>query len=327
MYYPIKLKNLSRKCINNESIDNELIKKLMLQNILECPYSKFPYMSGKNSKQSQRLYGCGNCVAMSINLQKMLKKHNIKSYLIPATIPEMYYMPDFLDISHVAVIILINDKEALIIDPAFYFLEPMLIETNGNYTNKIKWKSVYKGIEENLIYNLKQLSEDIQYNDYQTIPKNTYCVETFRENDTKDKWYYYLIEIKNPDNAITSFNLTSKKYPFMALIGEDYNLKLLIKYLDKETLKIKHNTENIYHGKYNDIPDSIMEIIKPYLIKYFGKDYKKHIRCPEQVDTKIYKLTDADRVKPKRTIKKNNRVSKNKKSKKVSFKHSPTIIY
>ena len=107
MYYPIKLKKLSRKCVNNENIDNDLIKKLMLQNILECPYSTFPYMSGKNSKQSQRIYGCGNCVAMSINLQEMLKKHNIKSYLIPATIPEMYYIPEFLDISHVAVAILL----------------------------------------------------------------------------------------------------------------------------------------------------------------------------------------------------------------------------
>ena len=328
MYYPIKLKNLSRKCVNNENIDNELIKKLMLQNILECPYSTFPYMSGKNSKQSQRIYGCGNCVAMSINLQKMLKKHNIKSYLIPATIPEMYYIPEFLDISHVAVAILLSDKMAMIIDPAFYFLEPMIIETNGNYENKIKWKSVYKGIEEDLMYNLKQLPEDIKYNEYQTVPANTYYVETFRPHEPEDKWYYYLTEIKNPDNAITSFNLTGKKYPFMAVLGDDYNLKLLLKYHDKENLKIKYNNENIYEGKLDDIPEPTMELIKPYLIKYFGNAYKKHLRCPEEADTKIYKLTDSD--KPKRTIKKNKNPLKNKKSKKskkVSFKQTPTIIY
>ena len=69
----------------------------------------------------------------------------------------MYYIPEFLDISHVAVAILLSDKKAMIIDPAFYFLEPMIIETNGNYENKIKWKSVYKGIEEDLMYTLKQL--------------------------------------------------------------------------------------------------------------------------------------------------------------------------
>ena len=30
---------------------------------------------GNNSKQSQKKYNSGNCVAMSINLQNMLKKH------------------------------------------------------------------------------------------------------------------------------------------------------------------------------------------------------------------------------------------------------------
>ena len=31
----------------------------------------------------------------------------------------------------------------------------------------------------------------------------------------------------------------------MAVLGDDYNLKLLIKYHDKENLRIKYNNENI----------------------------------------------------------------------------------
>ena len=112
----------------------------------------------------------------------------------------------------------------------------------------------------------------------------------------------------------------------MAVLGDDYNLKLLIKYHDKENLRIKYNNENIYDGKFDDIPEPTMELIKPYLIKYFGNSYKKHLQCPQEADTKIYKLTDSD--KPKRTIKKQKPLKeKIKKSKKVSFKQTPTIIY
>ena len=58
-----------------------------------------------------------------------------------------------------------------------------------------------------------------------------------------------------------------------------------------------------------------MELIKPYLIKkYFGNSYKKHLQCPEEADTKIYKLTDSD--KPKRNYKKTQKPLKSKKNQK-----------
>lgn len=307
MYYPIKLKAFTQKSINNIDIDEDLLKELLLKNILECPYSTFPYMSGKNSKESQELYGCGNCVAMSINLQKLLKKHNIKSNLVPATIPKMYYMPDFLDVSHVAVLILKSDNEAYLIDPAFYFLEPMKININDGENRGISWQNVYRGEEEDLTYNIKHLTEELKYNDYQTIPENTYMVETFRTDDTSDKWRYYLTEIKNPDNAISSFNLTSKKFPFMATLDDNLKIKLFIKYLDIDNLKIKYDGNEVYTGDYDNIPDDIMETISPYLRKHFGKSYKNSIRCPANADTKIYKLND--------TIKKRKRMSSTKKKK------------
>ena len=328
MYYPIKLKAFTQKSINNIDIDEDLLKELLLKNILECPYSTFPYMSGKNSKESQELYGCGNCVAMSINLQKLLKKHNIKSNLVPATIPNMYYMPDFLDVSHVAVLILKSDNEGYLIDPAFYFLEPMKININDGENRGISWQNVYRGEEEDLTYNIKHLTEELKYNDYQTIPENTYMVETFRTDDTSDKWRYYLTEIKNPDNAISSFNLTSKKFPFMATLDDNLKLKLFIKYLDRNNLKIKYDGNELYTGNYDNIPDDIMETISPQLKKHFGKSYKNSIRCPANADTKIYKLTDSIKKKKRQysTKKRKRKSSTKKNNKSVKFKSNISYI-
>jgi hypothetical protein len=285
-------------------------------------------MSGKNSKESQELYGCGNCVAMSINLQKILKKHNIKSNLVPATIPKMYYMPDFLDVSHVAVLILKSDNEGYLIDPAFYFLEPMKININDGENRGISWQNVYRGEEEDLTYNIKHLTEELKYNDYQTIPENTYMVETFRTDDTSDKWRYYLTEIKNPDNAISSFNLTSKKFPFMATLDDNLKLKLFIKYLDRNNLKIKYDGNELYTGDYDNIPDDIMETISPQLKKHFGKSYKNSIRCPANADTKIYKLTDTIKKKKRKssTKKKKRKPSSKKNNKSVKFKSNISYI-
>ena len=304
MYYPLKLKKFTNKNINKKYIDENLIEELMKKNIRECPYNTFPYIFGNNSKQSQKKYNSGNCVAMSINLQNMLKKHNIKSYLIPATIPKMYASPDFLNISHVAVIIFINENEAYIVDPAFYFLKPMKIDVNNKNIDTIKWKNIYQGIEEDLKYKLNYADEKYTYNKYQHIPKDTYSVETYENDD--DKWFYFLIEVINPDKAISSFNLTSKKYPFLAELDNNFNLKLYIKFTDKEHIKINYNDENIYTGHVNDIPDNIFNLIHTDLISMLGKNYNNFFRLPENIDTKIYNLKDniKSNTKKKKNIKK-----------------------
>ena len=290
MYYPLKLKKFTSKNINKKYIDENLIEELMLKNIQECPYNTFPYIFGNNSKQSQKKYNSGNCVAMSINLQNMLKKHNIKSYLIPATIPKMYNSSDLLYVSHVALIIFVNENKAYIVDPAFYFLQPMKIDVNNKNIDTIKWKNIYQGIEEDLKYKLNYVDEKYTYNKYQYIPKDIYSVETY-ENEY-DKWFYFLIEVINPDKAISSFHLTSKKYPFLAELDNNLNLKLYIKFTDKENIKIKYNNELIYTGYVNKIPDYISNLIHSDLIYMLGKNYNNFFKLPENIDTKIYNLKD-----------------------------------
>ena len=290
MYYPLKLKKFTSKNINKKYIDENLIEELMLKNIRECPYNTFPYIFGNNSIQSQKKYNSGNCVAMSINLQNMLKKHNIKSYLIPATIPKMYNSSDLLYVSHVALIIFVNENKAYIVDPAFYFLKPMKIDVNNKNIHTIKWKNIYQGIEEDLKYKLNYVDEKYTYNKYQYIPKDIYSVETY-ENEY-DKWFYFLIEVINPDKAISSFHLTSKKYPFLAELDNNLNLKLYIKFTDKENIKIKYNNEIIYTGYVNEIPDDISNLIHTDLIYMLGKNYNNFFKLPENIDTKIYNLKD-----------------------------------
>tara|TARA_R110001592_G_scaffold343535_1_gene634221 strand:- start:2104 stop:3042 length:939 start_codon:yes stop_codon:yes gene_type:complete len=312
MYYQLKLRKFTNKNINKIDIDEDLIENLMKKNILECQYNTFPYIFDNNSKQSQKKYKSGNCVAMSINLQNMLKENGIKSYLIPATIPKMYASSDFLDISHVAVIIFKNENEAYVVDPAFYFLNPMKINVNNEKVNIIKWKNIYQGIEEDLKYKLHYSDEKHTYNEYQYIPKDTYSVETYENND--DKWMYFLIEVQNPDKAISSFNLTSNKYPFLAELDTNFNLKLYIKFIDKHNLIIKYNGDKIYTGHVDNIPDEIIQLIHEDMINMLGNNYNTFLRLPDNVDDKIYNLDDG---LIKKSIKKKKNVKFNKTVKRI----------
>lgn len=242
----------------------------------------------------------------------MLKDNGIKSYLIPATIPKMYYSHDFLDISHVAVIIFKNQNEAYVIDPAFYFLNPMKINVNNDNVNIIKWKNIYQGIEEDLKYKLNYSDKKNIYNEYQDIPEDTYSVETYENDD--DKWMYFLIEVQNPDKAISSFNLTSKKYPFLAELDTNFNLKLYIKFIDKDNLFIKYNGDKIYTGHVDNIPHEIIQLIHGDMINMLGSNYNTFLRLPDNVDDKIYNLDDR---LIKKTIKKKKKVNFNKTVKRI----------
>ena len=202
----------------------------------------------------------------------------------------MYTSPDFLNISHVAVIIFKNENEAYLVDPAFYFLNPMKIDVNNENVNIIKWKNIYQGLEEDLKYKLNYSHEKHTFNEYQHIPEDTYSVETYENGD--DKWMYFLIEVKNPDKAISSFNLTSKKYPFLAELDDNFNLKLYIKFIDKHNLIIKYNGDKIYSGHIHNIPDEIMQLIHDDMVNMLGNNYNTFLTLPDNVDEKIYNIND-----------------------------------
>ncbi len=304
MYSPIKVKHFKKSQINDVPITKEFIREILSQTAEECPFSTFPYVFDLNSTEANKRHHTGNCVTLSMYLKDKLKKHNIKSILIPASIPKIYSHPDYLNISHVAVAILLNLDDAFICDPAFYFMEPMEISAKSNLSSEILSKDIYNDVPETFIYNLEYQPEDDVLNDFQTIPGPSFHVKTRKQNDLDDVWNYYLMEITNPDKAISSFFMSVKQYPFITCMNKNFEMTLYIKFLDNNTLSIKHGKELLFQGNPTDIPDPIIEIIQPCMQKHFGNSYEKFFNLPDHVGSKIYKIKDSPKVKKSTKTKK-----------------------
>ncbi len=301
MYHPLHLKHFKSKYINHKDISEEFIKTIMQQSASECPFSTFPYIFGMNSEQANQHHNTGNCVALSMFLRDKLKKHGIKSILIPATIPKMYSNPNYLNISHVALAILIGYHDAYICDPAFYFMEPMKISSKSNDIKHILSQNIYANTPEPLTYQLKFQSQDDILNQYQKIPEQSFHVETYKTDDPLDKWKYYLMEVINPDKAISSFYISTKNLPFIACVDDNFQMTLYIKFLDKQTISIKMGNQELYYGHFTSIPDNIKDIIKPCMQKHFGLSFDKYFNLPHDVSDKLYEIKDTP-PKKKKTI-------------------------
>ena len=135
MYYTLKTKTIKFKT-QNISIDN--IKRALISCYSNISFSTIPYLLyNYNSIQTLKIMNSGNCIAMSMFLKKYLNdNYKIKSYLIPASIPKLYQDSRFLDLSHVALVIPINENEAYICDVAFYFLSPIKVKLQHNHVNE-----------------------------------------------------------------------------------------------------------------------------------------------------------------------------------------------
>ncbi len=208
MYYKLETKPFINKNVNYNKIINEnILKEALFTCLNNIAFSTFPYIVNKyNSKQSLVKTKSGNCIALSLFIKNYLKKnYNIISFLIPATIPKYLYLKGYLDISHVALCIPQNDNIYYILDPAFYFLTPLKININIKQNNDIKSMCIYSNNVNIIESSIEKINYKIKYNDYQSIPKNTYYCICNYDNNKNDKWKYILREIINPDKAITSF--------------------------------------------------------------------------------------------------------------------------
>ena len=151
MYYDLKLKK-----INNQ--EQNISTKNIVTELAECykkyAFSTFPYLIDEiSSSEAIEKYNSGNCIALSIALKnKLKKKYNINSYLIPATIPKKYSRPGYLNISHVALLIPKKSDTYYIADPAFYFLNPIKSKYRiiKNKENIVYSKNIYQEESENI---------------------------------------------------------------------------------------------------------------------------------------------------------------------------------
>lgn len=281
MYYKLitKKNNKYNKINITENFIINLLKKIYNQ----CAFSTFSYIFNNfNSKQSIKKFNSGDCVALSMYIINLLKKKNIISFLIPATIPIKYKLPDYLNISHVALAIPLFNNKYFIIDPAFYFIKPILVNINTNKFNKIiPTKNIYTDSVEYLKYKTYILNENYKFNDYQLINKNTHFIECSYTNNISDKWIYFITEIINPDKAISTFFINIKHTPFITTtITNDNNICKLNYYLKIENNLIifKKFNKTIFSKNIIDITKEDIKYVDTLLFRYFKGNFYKYIK-------------------------------------------------
>ena len=269
--------NLITKPITNKNLKQSISKKIVIKEIQECykniAFSTFPYIKNLySSKESIKHTHSGNCIGLSMYIkQNLKKKYNITSYLIPATVPSYIMKEGYLDICHVALAIPIDYNNYFIIDPAFYFLEPIKLNLDTKRSTIVKSVQIEGFSEiEYVKSKIKKLDNKLVLNDYQTIPKNTFYCECFYTNNNLDTWKYFLREIINPDKSVSSFFIKIRNKPFFVSTNIEDSIcvkEISIRMIDDDNVDIKIKKQPFYNGSLSMIPTNS----KNYLIDFLKK--------------------------------------------------------
>lgn len=266
MYNKLKTKYINK--YNTAPIDVSFLVSILKYVAVVCPFSTFGYLKGYNSNECLDNTNSGNCVSQSLLLTRICKNYGIKSFLIPATVPKKYTEELNLKIAHVAVCIPFASY-VYILDPAFYFMEPMVVDLSStDKVGVINSFDIHLNEISEISYKLKQKIGKTKFSYFQTLPKDTLFVESNYVSDPTDIWHYYLVEITNPDEAISSFYITNNQLPFMAALNHDYSMKYLIRFLDDKTLSVEENYKDIYNGSPGNMSLELMHKLSPYKLDY-----------------------------------------------------------
>lgn len=140
----------------------------------------------------------GNCVSLAKFAVLLFNICNINANLIPSTIPDRITRTGQEPLCHVACCVNINDKAYIILDPAFYFLEP-IVAVKNSIINPIRSyeKSYYINSR---LHNTKNYI--YRFSSSQNIPTETDYLICNAGNG--DEWRYFLIGVSNPDETITA---------------------------------------------------------------------------------------------------------------------------
>ena len=211
-------------------------------------------------------------------------------------------MKGYLDICHVALLVPQNKHKFFILDPAFYFLNPIQIDMNLNKTYISLNKDIYQKetksnfknyVSINKVYGkLINIENNNLFNKYQQLPKNTYAYQCNYSNSSNDKWKYFLVEILNPDKSITNFFLNIKKEPFIVTTILDKNgictSSCILKTKDKKIyIKDKDFKQEIFViSKTNEINQNFKKILR----KFFSQDITNELQ-------RYYQLKNLDKYK------------------------------
>jgi len=254
-------------------------------------FSTFPYyFENLDSEQAIKQTNSGNCVALSMYMRNYLKdKYDINSCLIPATIPDKYSKPEYLTISHVALAVPISGGKYFIADPAFYFLNPILVNTDISSSNIVFSKNIYtpesssdlkKYFSLDVVITKTQFTPaDIKLNKWQTIPANIFLSTCYTKGEDNDTWHYFLCEIVNPDEAITEYFLKFQEPFITSTEGDDNKIPQMNFYLKIKDGKISYskNLENKEVCDVTTISQQEIDKINTDLSVFFRGKFKDYL--------------------------------------------------
>lgn len=253
---------------NTTPIDVSFLVNILKYVAEVCPFSTFGYIKGYNSNECLDNTNSGNCVALSLLLKRIFNHYDIKSFLIPASVPKMFAHENYLDISHVALCIPYASC-VYVLDPAFYFMKPMIVDlSNTDKIGMIDSYNIYSNKVTPINYKLKVKFKKTILNYYQTLPSDIFMIESNFLSDTNDIWNYYLVEVINPDQAISSFYISIKQFPFITALNPDYSIKFLVKFLDDKTIIVKENGNLIFEGEARRMNLNLLQKLAPYKLDF-----------------------------------------------------------
>ena len=294
-------KNSNSKLNNTFQGIYKTIQSIILECYQKCAFSTLPYFTDKyNSLTSINELNSGNCVSLSYFIKNKLKEYSINSYIVPATIPKIYQKTGYLSISHVALAIPFDNK-ILLIDPAFYFFNPAIFFYNENIKGQvIKNINIYSNDKKDIIANYYVTESKIIFNDYQMIPTKTPTISCKFVDDiyNNDVWYYYLREITNPDEAISTFFI-NRNYKFITttrLTMDGYcEIDVYFKIIKNENdpnyniLELKKNNIVYFNDFVNKLTNNDIRVINKLLKGFIKTNIKRYIFNKDQ---KIYLIKD-----------------------------------
>ena len=277
MYYKLNTRPFLNTT-DNQRVSFDYLKQLLNEHYNTTAFSIFPYLNeNKNSKKCIE-NNAGNCISLSMRIQEILKnktnnKKPIKSFLVPSTIPNIFRRDGYQPITHVALFVYVNSHYGYLIDPAFYFTEPIRVNLRTDTPGVAYMKNVYTDENDLVNYNTYQYPNRVDYSEYQRIPKDTIAVSCSFENDSSDKWSYILREITNPDKAISSFYVNlNKMRPFIISTKmDDDGLKqdCAIHKRKNNQVEIKQDNTTLFYGDIDSIPPELENHITVKLGKFF----------------------------------------------------------
>jgi len=233
--------------IENQDITYSILKEALIHCYNNMCFSTYPYIQYNTllSKDTITKYNSGNCIALTYFIKQYLKNnYGINSHQIIASVPDHFRISGQPNICHIVLFISKSEYEYYIVDPAFYFLEPIHIDIRDNREKQIETYDIHHDRLSLLCYSLKK-------SQYDEVLPNTYsCVCYFTEYP-ENKFEYIFNEILNPDETIGKTYHSLKKEPFLIKTHYENNIIKKLYHIKTENnhIVIIKNRDVVYDGQ------------------------------------------------------------------------------